>query len=67
MGFTKDAWETLRAVASMVDKVADLSHEVRSLREENRDLRERLVRIETIIDEARRHAATRALPPPRKG
>jgi regulator of replication initiation timing len=66
MGFAKDAWETLRAVASIVDKLADLSGEVKSLREENRDLRERLVRIETIIDEARRNAAQRSLPA-RKG
>jgi regulator of replication initiation timing len=66
MGFAKDAWETLRAVASVVDKLADLSGEVKSLREENRDLRERLVRIETIIDEARRNAAQRSLPA-RKG
>ena len=63
MSVLKDAWETLRAVAAIVDKVADLSDEVRVLRSENRDLRDRVVRIETIIDEARRQAASRRLPP----
>ena len=62
MGIAKDAWETLRAVASVVDKVADLTSEVRALREENQDLRERLVRIETIIDEARHQSSQRSLP-----
>jgi hypothetical protein len=47
----------------VIDKVADLSDEVKVLRAENRDLRDRVVRIETIIDEARRQAATRRLPP----
>jgi len=58
----KEAWDTLRAVASVLDKVAELSTEVRELRTENRDLRDRLVRIETIIDEARRNAGPRCLP-----
>lgn len=62
MSALKDAWDTLRAVASVLDKTAELSVEVRELRAENRDLRERVIRIETIIDEARRHAAPRRLP-----
>ena len=64
MTVLKDAWETLRSVAAIVDKVTDLSDEVKALRIENRDLRDRIVRIETIIDEARRYTATRL--PPRK-
>lgn len=63
MSVLKEAWDTLRAVAAIVDKVADLSDEVKILRAENRDLRDRVVRIETIIDEARRQTAARRLPP----
>jgi regulator of replication initiation timing len=63
MSLVKEAWETLRSVATIIDKVTELSEEVKVLRAENRDLRDRLVRIETIIDEARRHAAARRLPP----
>jgi regulator of replication initiation timing len=59
----KEAWDTLRSVATIVDNVTTLSEEVRALRAENRDLRDRLIRIETIIDEARRHAQPRRLPP----
>jgi hypothetical protein len=59
----KEAWDTLRAVAAIIDKVTVLSAEVNALRAENRDLRDRVVRIETIISEARRHAASRRLPP----
>jgi hypothetical protein len=67
VSLVKDAWDTLRSVATVVDKVKDLSDEVKTLRAENRDLRERLVRIETIIDEARRRASTRRLPPRKSG
>ncbi len=66
MSAMKDVWETLRAVASVIDKVATLSDDVRELRAENRqlradnqELRERVIRIETIIDEARRNAGPR--------
>lgn len=48
MSALKEAWDTLRAVASVLDKVAELSAEVRELRVENRELRDRLVRVETI-------------------
>jgi regulator of replication initiation timing len=58
----KEAWDTLRSVAAIVDKVTELSDEVKALRAENRDLRDRIVRIETIISEARRNAPTRRLP-----
>ena len=63
MTVVRDAWDTLRSVATVLDKVTELAEEVRIMRAENRDLRDRLVRIETIIDEARRHAASRRLPP----
>ena len=63
MTVLKEAWDTLRSVAAIVDKVTELSAEVKDLRAENRDLRDRLVRIETIINEARRHAEPRRLPP----
>lgn len=69
MSAMKDVWDTLRAVASVIDKVATLSDDVRELRAgnrelrlENRGLRERVIRIETIIDEARRSVAPRRLP-----
>jgi regulator of replication initiation timing len=62
----QEAWATLREVAAIIDKVSDLSDEVKALRAENRDLRDRIIRIETIVDEARRHTAARALPPKRK-
>jgi hypothetical protein len=61
----KEAWDTLRSVATIIDKVTELSAEVKALRAENRDLRDRVVRIETIINEARRHAEPRRLPPKR--
>lgn len=69
MSAIKEAWDTLRAVAGVLDKVEALSNEARELRAENvtlrlqlQDARERLVRIETIIDEARERAGTRRLP-----
>lgn len=65
MSLVKEAWDTLRAVATVIDKVTELSEETKALREENRALRDRLVRIETIIDEARRNATSRPLPPKR--
>ena len=63
MTVLKEAWDTLRSVASIIDKVTDLSEEMKMLRAENRDFRDRVVRIETIINEARRQAETRRLPP----
>lgn len=52
MSTMKDVWEILRAVAGMADKMQDLSTEVRELRRENQALRERLVRVETILEGA---------------
>lgn len=65
MSVVKEAWDTLRSVAAIVDRVTELSEEVKALRVEHRDLRDRVIRIETIIDEARRQAASRRLPPKR--
>ncbi|MPY87465.1 MAG: hypothetical protein GEU99_06050 [Luteitalea sp.] len=65
MSLVKEAWDTLRSVATIIDKVTELSGEVKALRTEHRELRDRVVRIETIIDEARRHAPARRLPPRR--
>jgi predicted nucleic acid-binding Zn-ribbon protein len=59
MSLAKEAWDTLRSVATVLEKLTELSAEVKALRAEHRDLRDRVVRIETIIDEARRHAADR--------
>jgi len=53
MSAMKEAWNALRAVINIADKVQDLSAEVRDLRKENQEMRERLVRLETIIEEAR--------------
>jgi hypothetical protein len=61
----KDAWDTLRSVATVIDKVTELSDEMSALRAENRDSRDRVIRIETIIDEARRHATPKQVPPRR--
>jgi len=53
VSLVRDAWAALRAVISIADSVQDLSAEVRDLRLENQNLRERVVRLETIIEEAR--------------
>ncbi|MPZ20302.1 MAG: hypothetical protein GEV06_20650 [Luteitalea sp.] len=65
MSVPKEAWDTLRSVATIIDEVTDLSDEIKALRTENRDLRDRVIRLETIIEEARRHAAVERLPPKR--
>jgi len=49
----KEVWAALRAVISITDNVQVLSAEIRDLRKENQEIRERLVRLETIIEEAR--------------
>lgn len=70
MSAMKEVWDALRAVVGIADKMQELSAEVRELRRENQDLRERLVRVETIIEgayAARRGggpAAAQQLPPP---
>lgn len=65
----KEAWDALLAVAGVLDKVEALSVQVRELRADNgelrrqlQDTRERLIKIETIIEEARHRAGQRQLP-----
>jgi len=53
VSIVRDAWAALRAVISIADSVQELSAEVRELSKENQLIRERLVRLETIIEEAR--------------
>jgi len=53
MSTMRDVWDALRAVIRITDNVQDLSAEVRDLRRENLELRERLVRLETLIDPSR--------------
>jgi len=53
MSAMRDVWDALRAVIRITDSVQDLSAEVRDLRRENLELRERLVRLETLIDPTR--------------
>gem|GEM_PF-5100360 len=53
MSALKEVWAALRAVISITDNVQVLSAEIRDLRKENQEIRERLVRLETIIEEAR--------------
>jgi len=48
-----DVWEALRAIIGMSGDIQRLWVEIHSLRRENQELRERLVRIETIIEGAR--------------
>jgi len=60
MGAMRDVWDALRAVIRITDSVEALSAEVRDLRRENLELRERLVRLETLLDPTRvaRHLDT---------
>jgi len=53
MSVVKDAWESLRTVATLIDKIERCNDELKSLRTDVRDVRERLVVVETIIDFAR--------------
>jgi len=62
----RDAWAALRAVISIADSVQGLSAEVRDLRRENQDFRERLVRLETIIEEARAARGHSTSTPPKR-
>jgi hypothetical protein len=57
----KEAWESLRTVATLIDKLEMYNKDLRQLRADVRDVRERMVAVETIIDLARR--GTPRLPP----
>lgn len=53
MSIVKEAWASLRAVAVVIDKVQEQQVVLKELRIEVRDLRERLIAAETIIELAR--------------
>jgi hypothetical protein len=54
MSMIKEAWESLRTVATLIDKMEAYNEDLRQLRRDVRDVRERMVAVETIIDLARR-------------
>jgi hypothetical protein len=60
MSVLKEAWDALRTVASVVETVDHLAVDVRALHEKNRDLLQRVTRLETIIE----LASARRLPRP---
>ncbi|QAU22831.1 hypothetical protein EO087_01550 [Dyella sp. M7H15-1] len=53
MSLIKEAWESLRIVATLIDKMEGYNDELKALRTDVRDVRERLVAVETIIAFAR--------------
>ena len=53
MSLIKEAWESLRTVATLIDKVEASNQEIKRLAADVRNVRERLVAVETIIDFAR--------------
>ena len=53
MSLIKEAWESLRTVATLIDKVEASNQEIKALAADVRNMRERLVVVETIIDFAR--------------
>jgi hypothetical protein len=61
MSMIKEAWESLRTVATLIDKLEMYNKDLRQLRADVRDVRERMVAVETIIDLAQR--GTPRLPP----
>ena len=65
MGVGKDVLDALKGVLLMNDKVERLTQAVERMEREQGNVRERLVRVETILDILRQAAAKRALPPPR--
>ena len=57
-----DVFSGLRQVLALQDRVDRLSTDVQALDKAHDDTRERLIRIEAIIDEARRSRDARRLP-----
>lgn len=53
MSIIEDAWESLRTVTALIDKLEGYNESVKALRADVHGMRERLVRVETIIDFAR--------------
>lgn len=62
MSVVKEAWESLRTVATLIDKMEIYNEELKSLRQDMRNVRERLVVVETIIDFARTRGRTPRIP-----
>ena len=62
MSLTGDALKTLRDVVLMNEKITRLSASTERLEHEQRNLADRLIRLETIIDLAREATGRRALP-----
>lgn len=56
-----DLFAGLRQVLTLDHRVAELARQVADLQRREEDTRERLIRLETIIDEARRAGAARRL------
>lgn len=56
MSLVKEAWESLRTVATLIDKVEVNNQEIKTLAADVRNVRERLVAVETIIAFARGQA-----------
>jgi hypothetical protein len=56
-----DLFAGLRQVLTLDHRVAELAREVADLKRREEDMRDRLIRLETIIDEARRASVARRL------
>ena len=56
MSLVKEAWEALRTVTTLIDKMELYNDELKSLRTDMRDVRERLIAVEAIIAFARGQA-----------
>lgn len=61
MSMIREAWQSLHAIASTIDKLADLQQEVLTMREEQRQLRDRIIRLETQLDVYAQQAGLRRL------
>ena len=63
MSLTTDALKALRDVVLMNEKIGRLTAATERLEHDQRNMADRLIRLETIIDLAREAAQRRALPP----
>lgn len=61
MSLAADAIKALRDMVLLTAEVGRLADATSELAKENRDLRDRVIRLETIIDMAREHAKSRVL------
>ena len=62
MSMLGDLFTGLRQVLTLEHRVEELAKEVAGLKQREENTRERLIRLETIVDEARRRGETRRLP-----